>query len=178
RTRWDKVTNLMDLRYCFIVPSVRRFMYFMDWGANPSNNWRITRSDQPTHCRIRGTARGQTKCVGWHFTTCYKDPFDTWMKGVGLAQSIGCLGWANVPDSDACATMLQNGTLPFLNTNIAETLKQVMPKDDLLWLPPYMRDNLELWPWLPDTHREGLPLSDWHVDKMDDPRIKELWSKP
>lgn len=164
RTTWNRVTDLMALDFCYIIPSVKRFFYFVDWGCSGSKNWRITRSDMETHVRQKGTKRGGTMRVGWHFTSCFKDPVDLWMKGVGLAQSCGYLGWANVPDPDECAAMLADGTIPFVNQRITERLKTVMSKDDLDWLPPYMRNNPELWPWLDDRFREGLPVSDWHVD--------------
>ena len=163
---WHRVLACMHQEYCYIVPGVRRFVYFMDFVASNSSNWRITKSDQLTHVRQKGTKRGGVIDVGWHFTTCHNDPKDTWMKGVGLAQSIGCLGWANVPDPDECKRILESGTLPFLNQTIAPT--QVMPLDNFSWLPPYMREHLELWSWLPESIREGVPISDWCIDMKGD----------
>ncbi len=161
RDAWHSVLRCMDEEYCYIVPGVRRFMYFMDYVASESNNWRITKSTQTTHVRQKGTKRGGVTDVGWHFTSCYADPYDMWMKGVGLAQSIGCLGWANVPDPDACMRMIDSGILPFINQKINP--KEVMPLDDFSWLPPFMRAHSELWNWLPSERREGIPISSWRV---------------
>ncbi len=160
RDAWHRVLDCMNQNYCYILPGVRRFMYFMDYIGSEGSNWRITKSDQLTHVRQRGTKRGGVS-AGWHFTSCHLDPEGMWMKGVGLAQSIGCLGWANVPDPDACKRMIESGILPFLNQPIAPV--QVMPLDDLSWLPPFMKDHSELWNWLPAERREGVPISNWRV---------------
>jgi beta-1,4-mannosyl-glycoprotein beta-1,4-N-acetylglucosaminyltransferase len=166
RDSWHRVLECMHQEYCYIGPGIRRFMYFMDYVASNCSNWRITKSDQPTHVRQKGTKRGGVIDVGWHFTSCYRDPKDLWMKGVGLAQSIGYLGWANVPDPDECKRMIESGTLPFLNQTIAPAA--VMSLDDLSWLPPYMREHPELWSWLPESIREGVPISEWCIDTKEE----------
>ena len=168
RDRWHLIESRMQDKYCYIVPTVKRFFYHVDHGASSSNNWRITHSDMKSHRRKRGTLRGSTPVVGWHFTSCYKDSIDMWMKGVGLAQSIGCLGWANVPTPLQCQEMMDNIVLPFVNQNLSETLQQVMPLDTLDWLPPYMREHPELWPWLSEEIREGVPVSNWSIKNMEE----------
>ena len=164
RETWWRVTDCMDKKWCYIVPAVKRFFYYTDFSASSSNNWRITRSDQPTHVRQKGTLRGSTMRVGWHFTSSYKDPNNMWMKGVGLAQSCGYLGWADVPTPDECAAILESGVLPFINQPVTQSLREVMPIDDISWLPPWMAANRDKWLWLPESLREGLPISDWRVD--------------
>lgn len=166
RLTWYRVMELMEKKYCYIVPSIRRFFYYVDYGGGSSGAWRITRSDQPTHIRQKGTLRGQTMRVGWHFTSCYKEPWDMWMKGVGLAQSCGYFGWANVPDPDECKKTLEAGILPFVNQPIETNLKSVMPIDDLSWLPPWMAANKDKWLWLPESLREGRAISTWRVDEV------------
>jgi hypothetical protein len=164
RDCWWKIESCMEKDWCYIIPAVKRFFYFMDYGAGSSNNWRITRSDMETHVRQKGMPRGATTRVGWHFTSCYNDPIDMWMKGVGLAQSVGCLGWANVPTPLMCKEMMENNVLPFVNQRLDDGVREIMPKDDLSWLPPFMAANPELWAWLPEKYREDREVSEWRVD--------------
>jgi beta-1,4-mannosyl-glycoprotein beta-1,4-N-acetylglucosaminyltransferase len=158
RRQWHQVMNCMRDEYCYIIPKTRRFLYYVDWIAGWTNNWRITKSSMDTHVRQRGTKRGSTEVVGWHFNSSYKDSFSMWMKGVGLAQSIGYLGWANAPTPDKCESLLAEGIVPFLNHVVKEKCELVMPNDDLSWLPPFMKNNKDLWLWLPEELREGIPV--------------------
>lgn len=164
RTRWNLIEECMDKEWCYIVPSVRRFFYYIDYLGSNSHAWRITRSDQSTHHRQKGTKRGSTMRVGWHFNSMFKDPYDLWMKCVGQSAETGHFGWSKVPDPDAIAAMLKRGIFPILNKDITKTSKKVMPLDDLSWLPPYMRENKDKWLWLPAHLREGRIISDWRVD--------------
>jgi hypothetical protein len=84
------------------------------------------------------------------------------MKGVGLAQSIGRLGWENVPSPKECQKMRDDGILPFLNQSL-DRVRSVMPKNNLDWLPPYMQRNPNKFLWLPDEHRRGKTVSNWKL---------------
>lgn len=162
---WDAAYDMMKDENCYIAPRVRRFMYYIDAIGRSQDYWRITKSTQSTHVRQRGTKRGATPVdIGWHFSSMYKDAWSIWMKGVGLAQSIGCLGWTKVPTPDEIEVMMEKGEIPFINQHISK-VKRVMPVDDLSWLPPYMRDNPDLWRWLPEKYREGKPIAPWKAGK-------------
>jgi hypothetical protein len=124
--------------------------------------WRITKSNMPTHVRQKGVLRGATGGhVGWHFTSCYKDMKDMWYKAVGLAQSVGYLGWGNVPSPEGFQAMLDADILPILNQKIAP--RSVMPIDDLSWLPIWMQNNKDRFPWLPEKYRKGHTPSAWRL---------------
>ena len=49
---------------------------------------------------------------------------------------------------------------------IAIPQEEVMPIDDLSWLPPWMAANKDKWLWLPESLREGRAISDWRVDAV------------
>ena len=160
-----RIDELMEQDMCYISPMVRIFFYFADAVAKQQDFWRITNAKMDTHVRQRGTKRSSTGMdVGWHFTSCHPTGFGLWMKGVGLAQSIGLLGWQNVPSPEECEQMIQNGTLPFVNQQL-NIKKSVMPLDDLTWLPPYLQANPQVLRWLPESYREGRPISTWRLDR-------------
>lgn len=160
--KWDIVQEMMEEEHCYIAPGVRFFMYFVDHVGRKQEYWRITKSDQPTHRRIKGTKRGATRDeIGWHFSACFKDPYDLWLKGVGLAQSIGVFGWKNVPDPAACAAIISDGMYPFLNKAIEP--KKIMSNTDRSWLPPYMQRNHEKFPWLDEKYRAGVRVHPWKL---------------
>ena len=162
--KWWRIQELMEQDMCYIAPMVRIFFYFADAIAKRQDFWRITKTDQPTHVRQRGTKRSSTGMdVGWHFTTCHPTGFGIWMKGVGLAQSVHYNGWKNVPSPEECEKMLENGIMPFVNQEI-NIKKSVMPIDDLSWLPPYLQTHPEVLRWLPAKYREGRPLATWRVE--------------
>lgn len=162
RNQWQQVVDLMEDGNCYICPRVRRFMYFVDAIAKKQDFWRITRSDQPTHVRQRGVKRNRTDEIGWHFSGCYKDPLHLWFKGVGLAQSTSYLGYDAVPQPKEIEEQLKQGILPFLNQKI-DPGYGVMPLNNLDWLPEFMANNKDLWPWLPASIREGKPISTWKL---------------
>ena len=164
RDAWFRVTDLMDLDYCYIMPGLKTFEHYVDNSLKNWNAWRITRSTMDTHLRQRGTLRGGTMRVGWHFSSVYKNPHDMWMKNVGLCQSMGYFGWATVPDPDECQRRVDARVIPLSNMPIRDIMKRVMPNDDISWLPTWMQANRDLWPWLPDDLRKGFPVvDDWHM---------------
>jgi len=162
RNCWEYALDCMKQNYCYICPRVRRFQNYIDAVAKKQDFWRITRSDMSTHFRQRGTKRGRTEEMGWHFSACYKDPLSLWYKGVGLAQSTGYLGYNAVPTPEQIEKIVADGFIPFLNVKM-EPGYGVMSKDDLSWLPPFMASNPHLYPWLPDNIREGKQISDWKL---------------
>ncbi len=163
RDCWGYALDCMKQNFCYIAPRVRRFWYFVDAIAKKQDFWRITKSDMPTHVRQKGTLRGRTEMMGWHFSGCYLDPKDMWYKGVGLAQSTSYLGWSQVPTPEECTNILESGFVPFMNQKI-DPGYGVMPKDDLSWLPPFMSKNPGLYPWLPEKIRENRPISEWKLE--------------
>jgi hypothetical protein len=159
---WHNVLKMMDEGFLYIVPVVRVFFHFLDAVAKKQDHWRIARADMPGPVRQKHTKRGETPVeVGWHFTTCFKDPVDMWMKGVGIAQSMGFLGWKNVPSPEECKAMLEEDCLPFAREKINPI--RVMPKDDLTWLPSFMQQNPDRFPWLKEKFREGKEISSWRL---------------
>lgn len=159
---WGTVYDLMKEENCYIAPHIRRFFYFVDAVGGAQDHWRITKSTQDTHVRQRGTKRDGTPYdIGWHFTSMFKDPKDLWMKGVGLAQSIGFDGWTQVTSPEEIEAMLERGDVPYLRGQTLQKRKKVQQIDDLSWLPPFMRDNPHLWKWLPAKFREGKRVRSW-----------------
>ena len=164
-SKFGRIEELMEQDMCYISPMVRIFFYFADAVAKRQDFWRITNSKMNTHVRQRHTKRSSTGMdVGWHFTTNHTDGFGLWMKGVGLAQSIGCPGWETVPSPEECERMMEEGKLPFVNQTIS-TLRKVMPLDDLTWLPPYFQANPHQLRWLPEKFRQGKPIATWRLDQ-------------
>lgn len=164
RDCYDQIYDLMKEDYCYIAPHLRRFLYFADACGGKEDHWRITRSDQPTHVRQKGTKRDGTKGdVGWHFSAVFKDPWGLWMKGVGLAQSIGRHGWKDVESPEKLEEIFSTGAIPFLAGQNLSTRKVVMPVDDLSWMPPWMAARPDKWRWIPEKYREGRIVSKWHV---------------
>jgi hypothetical protein len=164
-TKWGRVQELMEQDMCYISPQVRIFYYFADAVAKKQDFWRITNSKMNTHVRQRGTKRSSTGIdIGWHFTTCHTSGFGLWMKGVGLAQSIGITGWKNVPSPEECERLIQSGVLPFVNQPIT-ALKRVMPIDDISWLSPWLQENPTVLRWLPEQYRVDKPIATWRLDQ-------------
>ena len=162
RNSWHHIEKMMREEHCYIAPRLRRFMYRMDSMGKVQDYWRITKTDQPTHVRQRGKKRNRTPVeVGWHFTTCYKDPKDVWMKGVGLAQTIGQLGWKRVPTPEECQKLLDNGILPFLNQKINP--KRIVDSSELSWLPEYIANNPTKFPWLEDKYIDETKIIKWRL---------------
>lgn len=162
--RWQSIVDLMEEDYCYIIPKCRRFFYFIDFPSRIDYYYRISRSDMDTHVRQKGFKRGSTNLeVGWHFSTCFKDPVDIWMKGVGIAQSIGYLGWENVPTPKECSKMINSGILPFLNQKI-NPYRGVMSKDNLSWLPTLMQKCPDKYPWLDEKYRNNKSIFNWRLN--------------
>ncbi len=162
RDAFFRVEELMTQDYCYIEPGLMCFQGYVDNQFMTTNHCRITKSTMNTHVKQKGTLRGGTLRAGWHFTSVYKHPIDMWMKGVGLAQSLGFLGWANVPNPMDCDKLMRQCKDVFTGDPVRT--KRVMSLDDLSWLPPFMRENKELWPWLTEEAREGYPVfDDWHM---------------
>jgi len=163
RDRWHAVEECMYKEFRYIAPSVKRFQNYVDAVGKGQEYWRITRSDMSTHVRQKGVPRGATDGhVGWHFTSCYKDMKDMWYKAVGLAQSVGYLGWRNVPSPEELQRIVDSGVLPILNQKLKP--RAVMPLDDISWLPPWMQENKDRFPWLPEKYREGRTVSAWRLN--------------
>lgn len=162
RDAFFRVEELMKKEYCYIEPGLKAFQGYVDNQFQTSNHCRITKSSMDTHVKQKGTLRGGTLRVGWHFSSVYKNPVDMWMKGAGMAQSLGYLGWETVPSPAECEELMKSGKYPHTGTDVK--IKHVMPVDDLSWLPPFMRENKDLWPWLTEEAREGFPVvDDWHM---------------
>lgn len=160
--RWYVVLGMMEQDYLYIAPKVKVFFHFLDAPARTQDHWRIAHASMPGPVRQKGIKRGATpQEVGWHFTTCFKDPKDIWMKGVGIAQSIGYLGWENTPSAEVCADKLKEGLLPFIDEQINPY--RVMPKNDLSWLPSYMQRNPSKFPWLEERFRTDKEVSAWKL---------------
>ena len=166
RNSWYRVEECMDKDWCYIAPSVKRFQNYVDAVGKGQEYWRMTKSTMSTHVRQKGVPRGATGAhVGWHFTSCYLDPKDMWYKGVGLAQSVGYKGWGDVHTPEQLKALIAEDELPFLNKKAAP--RQVMPLDDLSWLPPLMQKHPERYPWLPANLREGVTISQWRLHGRD-----------
>ena len=166
RDMWWQVEECMDKEYRYIAPSVKRFQNYVDAIGKGQEYWRMTRSDMPTHVRQKHVPRGATQGhIGWHFSSCYKDTTDMWYKGIGLAQSVGYCGWGDVQTPEELGAVIESGVLPFLNQEIKP--RQVMPLDDLTWLPPLMQATTDWWPWLPAEDREGRTISQWRLRGRD-----------
>ena len=162
RDMWYQVEECIDKGFMWIAPQVKRFQNYVDSIGKGQEHWRITNSNITTHVRIKGITRGKTDAhVGWHFTSCYKSPTDMWYKGVGLAQSVGYMGWSDVHTPEQLEAQIAGGDLPFMRQKLQP--RAVMPLDDITWLPPFMRENKDLWPWLPKEAREGRRLSPWRL---------------
>jgi len=150
RDHWYLIQECMDKDWCYIAPLVRRFLLYINCPASISDHWRITRSDMRSHVRKRGTPRGQTREeVGWHFSSCYKDVHDLWMKGVGICQSAGYLGVDNLPSLEEIQRRLDKQYFPFMNKPFTPKRYQTTG-DDVSWLPKFMQENLDLFPWFPE----------------------------
>ena len=162
RHYWHQsIVSCMEEGYIWIAPNVKFFAGYLDAVCpGMTGHWRIARSDAPGHVRQKHTKRGESKGFsGWHFSSCYKDPVDVWYKGVGIAQSMGYLGWATVPKPIECAELLEQDIDPISKKKIHSGV--VMPLDTLSYLPDFMDKHSELYPWLPEHLREGMQLSDW-----------------
>lgn len=163
RNMWPNILESMEKEFRFIIPKVQNFFYFADILGRIQKHYRISRSDMPGHVRIKGVPRGYTEeVVGWHFTSCCKDPEYMRLKGIGLAQSLGYLGWKNSLSTEQCKALLDSGYLPFLNNHpIAPSM--VMPIDDLSWLPEYFQQYPDQLAWLDKKYREGVSVSNWKL---------------
>jgi len=156
RNKWDVIYNLIKQDYCYIAPVIKSFYFFIDSPGSSVEPWRITRNDMPTYLRQKGTKRDRTSVgVGWHFSSCYKDMKDLWYKAVGIAQSSGYLGWKAVPSPDELKDSFEKGIIPIWNQPLK--FNNVMPKD-YNWLPEFMRNNIHLYPTVPDNLRENIPI--------------------
>lgn len=164
RNHYGRVYSMMRDENCYIAPKVRRFMYFADAIGRSQDYWRITKATQDTHVRQKGTKRDSTGIeVGWHFSSVHNTAWGVWMKGVGLAQSIGKQGWKEVESPEELDKGFERGDLPFLQGQNLKALKSVMPIHDLSWMPPWMAENEGLWRWIPTKFRMGRRINTWRV---------------
>jgi hypothetical protein len=160
--RWWRIKELMQQNNCYISPKVRVFFYFADAMAKKQDYWRITSTKMNTHVRQRETKRSSTGIeVGWHFTACFPNGFGLWLKGVGLAQSIGYNGWEQVPGPEECERIIQSGLIPFLNQEIKPY--KVISNTDLSWMPTWLREHKDVLRWLPEKYRQGVPIENWNL---------------
>ena len=162
RHHWNEsIVPRMEEGFKWIIPRVRYYAGFLDAPGSLRGHWRIASSDAPGHVRVKGIKRGYALgWSGWHFSNCYKQPKDLWLKGVGIAQSCGYLGWEHVPSPDVCAESLKSGVDPITKKPIARN--KVSDLSDLSYLPEFMQKNKDMYPWLPFHLRVGKPL--WKED--------------
>jgi beta-1,4-mannosyl-glycoprotein beta-1,4-N-acetylglucosaminyltransferase len=158
RHYWNEsIISCMEEGYVWIAPRLRYYAGFLDAPGSLRGHWRIARSDAPRHFRLKGYKRGYGKgWSGWHFSNCYKQPEDYWMKSVGIAQSCGILGWANVPNPESFAGSMQADQNPLNNQPLVRD--KVSDLNNLTHLPEWIQNHLDLFPWLSPAVREGKPL--------------------
>jgi hypothetical protein len=163
RGHFPVILDLMNQKYAYIAPKIRRFLAYMDAIGSKMGHWRITRSDMDTHVRQRGTLRGNTSTeVGWHFSGCYKSGYDVRMKQIGICQSAGYHGVSAVPDEKIFENIINTGNLKALGYG-AERPGALLSIDDLSWAPPFVQQNPHLYPWYPAEIRKGIPIKEWRL---------------
>jgi hypothetical protein len=181
RNHYDAIYDMMKDENCYISPRIRRFMYYADAIARTQDYWRITKSTQNSHVREKGTKRGGTQIeVGWHFTSMHPSAWGIWMKGIGLAQSIGYNGWETVESPEEIQGILDRGEIPFLYVKSKHggpkrpqklsDMKRVQQVKDLSYLPPFLYEHPEYCRWIPDKFRGGIREVNWKVGQPVDMR--------
>ncbi len=132
-----------DLLYLSIAG--RKYNYFVNYRGGFQDQYRIIRADLQNFEVQKGTRRGSTvREVAWHFTNCFRDPEDTWLKMLGICCHAN-LSPSRIPTVAEIAERLDNGIEPLVQNNLNGV---VLPKNgDLSWAPKFIRENQELFPW-------------------------------
>ncbi len=135
----------------YISIKARKFNFFVNCRGSKQDQWRITRSDLPSFEMYKGTPRKTTKKeIGWHFTNCFSTLEEHHQKAIGICCHVG-MSASEVPSLDTIKQRLQELKDPLVDHPLSGGIKELMPLDDLSWAPKFMRENLELYPWLSDA---------------------------
>lgn len=126
----------------------RKYNYFINVKGSKQEQWRITRSDRPRFEMLKGTPRKTTPGIpGWHFTNCFKDMRDFRLKALGICCHCG-ISPSNVPSLEDMEYRMRNLYEPLLGVPLSGGIKAIRPRHNLSFLPKWMAENLDLFPWL------------------------------
>jgi beta-1,4-mannosyl-glycoprotein beta-1,4-N-acetylglucosaminyltransferase len=146
RTHWPLLEDLLkDNHYHYLVPTVRKFNYFVNLRGSKGRNYRITRADITEMYPKKGVPRTTTKEIGWHFTNCL-NPQEMHNKLRGICCQFG-IKPSEVPSVEYIEECFRIDVDPIFRRSLSAEIPESMPLDDLSWAPKFMQDNIELYPW-------------------------------
>ena len=151
---WHKVQEILDEGVLYGAIKARKFNYWINAKGSSQEQWRITRCDLDSFEMRKHTFRKGTEDeVGWHFTNCFAYAQDQYLKNLGICNHMGVAA-ADIPSKQEIQNRLNRLEDPFIGCPIGKGIQELMPYDDVSWLPIWMRINLHLFPWL---HKEKVP---------------------
>ena len=135
---------LKDNHWHYMGITTRKFNFFVNSRGSKQAQYRIARSDMATFIPEKGTPRMNTREIGWHFTSCLS-PKELHNKYLGIYLHLG-MTRDEIPSVEEIERRLENNIEPAMKTVLRQA--EIMPKDDLSWAPMFMRQNLDLFPWI------------------------------
>jgi beta-1,4-mannosyl-glycoprotein beta-1,4-N-acetylglucosaminyltransferase len=150
---WPIVQETLDECPLYVSVRTRRFNNWINCLGSSQTQWRITRCDQESFEVRKGTFRKEIRQeAGWHFTNCFSTA-DQWLKNLGICNHMNVPA-SEIPTKEEIQVRLAGLRDPFHGGCLQRGIQEIMPKDDLSWLPVWMQVNRHLFPWL---HNDMVP---------------------